>query len=100
MVLYTSRTPVQPTLELIVNLTSNQFYGAINRRFDRRITFLSRLGFKHVINEFGAFMVRKIPGRKDSVISTSAILYAVNTVWRDKLAVALHRTGSILPLSC
>lgn len=88
-----------------MNLTSNQFYGGLNRRFDRRISFLIRFGFRHVMNEWGAFMVRKGPGVKDVVIPTGVILFSDNRVWRDKLAFSLRRFGSMMvgypvPLSC
>lgn len=82
-------------------LTSNQFYGGLNRRFDKRVALLARFGFKSVVNEFGAFMVRsRGPGFKQVAIANSAILHCSQRAWLDKLAVTLNRTGTILPLSC
>lgn len=46
-------------------LTSNQYFGAINRRFDNRARQLGKLGFKYLRNEqLGlAFFVRLANGR-------------------------------------
>ncbi len=43
---------------MIADLTSNQYYGGLNRRFDRRVRLLHKLGFKRIANEFGAFYAK------------------------------------------
>ena len=38
-------------------LTSNQYYGGLNRRFDKRASLLRKLGYKYVATQFGGMFV-------------------------------------------
>jgi hypothetical protein len=71
-------------------MTSNQYYGGINKRFDRRAKLLLTLGFKYTSVEGMAFFCRS-DLLKNRNITASAVLYANNMVWRDKLSATLRR---------
>lgn len=65
-------------------LTTNQYYGGLNRRFDKRIARLVCLGFRQVTNEFGCFMVRTKYARTQS-LSQSLVMYADQRAYFDRL---------------
>ena len=48
---------------MIAHLTSNEYWGGLNRRFDRRAKLLRRLGFKYETTEYGGVFVRAKPWR-------------------------------------
>jgi hypothetical protein len=48
-------------------ISSNQWYGAINRRFNRRSRLLRRLGYKYMGTPFGAMFVRSRGGCLESI---------------------------------
>lgn len=76
------------------NLTSNQFYGGLNRRFDRRVKQLYRLGYRlHSVPEFGIALMAKqnIHDRKNSSIPNAIIMHADNAAYRLYLASKLRR---------
>lgn len=79
----------------VYNLTSNQYYGGMNRRFDKRTARLSKLGFKYVANDFGAFFVKEVPfwvnKGKPIVISVAAIHGYDNRMWFETLRSKLPR---------
>jgi hypothetical protein len=59
---------------MIVNgktVTSNQYYGGLNRRFDRRVRLLSKLGYKYTRTQFGGMFVID---RHSYIISIQACL--------------------------
>lgn len=70
-------------------LTSNQLYGGLNRRFDRRVGQLRRLGFVYEIvrTEYDpratyAILTRGRHGRAQ-IIPASTIMLADNRVYRE-----------------
>jgi hypothetical protein len=71
------------------NLTTNQHYGGLNRRFARRAALLRRLRFNYVANEFGAFFVRGSMGYKPRIIPACVLSLADKRTWFDKLRTAL-----------
>lgn len=73
-------------------MTSNQYYGALNRRFDKRARFLIKLGFAYsVLPETNiAVFSRPRPFRFNG-IAASAVMLAPPRVWRDKLPGLLQR---------
>lgn len=40
-------------------ITSNEYYGALNRRFDRRASLLRRLGYKYTATVYGGMFVKQ-----------------------------------------
>lgn len=79
-------------------ITDNQFYRGLNRRFDRRMRFLHRLGFRYQIIQqphdhratYGV-VVRQQHARTQ-VIPAAMILTASPRVWVDMvLAPNLRR---------
>ena len=76
-------------------LTSNQKYGAINRRFDRRAKLLKRLGFTYLrLEEFGfaVFAAANLHDRKrGKTIPASVVQLATNAQWIEILADKLRR---------
>lgn len=76
------------------NITSAQFYGGINRRFDRRVKRLYRLGYRlHSVPEFGIALMAKsnIHDRKNSSIPNAIIMHADNAAYSLYLASKLRR---------
>lgn len=79
-------------------MTSNQEYAAINRRFDKRIKFLKRFGFRYRIEyPFGqphGYLVRKCPffHNRHQVIDASYIMLATPRVWREELRQHLRHS--------
>jgi hypothetical protein len=58
-------------------ISSNQWFGALNRRFDRRARLLRRLGYKYTRSPLGAVFVRGSGFRLES-ISASVVGSAHN----------------------
>jgi hypothetical protein len=71
-------------------LTSNQYYGGLNRRFEARQRRLRKMGFLYVCNEIKGAPANFIKYRKWSanarVISAQTVLVAENRVYFDMLA--------------
>lgn len=65
-------------------ISSNQWYGAINRRFDRRARLLSRLGYKYTGTPFGAMFVRSRFCRIES-IAAGVVMNAHNRAFVDAI---------------
>jgi hypothetical protein len=69
--------------------TDNQFYRGLNRRFDRRMKFLHRLGFRYQIiaqpldprSTYG--VVTRQRHNRVQVIPAATILTATPRVWID-----------------
>lgn len=78
-------------------VTSNQRYGAYNRRFDRRAAFLRKFGFtyRHVAEIGKAVFQRKgrrIIGNQYDALTADFVLLASNQVWFDALSRMLVRS--------
>ena len=71
-------------------MTSNQYYGGLNRRFDNRAKLLRRLGFSYAqIDDLGfAVFTRK---RRYKVANIPAVVLhaADRRLWHDTLRSAL-----------
>ena len=48
-------------------VSSNQWFGGLNRRFDRRARLLRRLGYRYTFTPFGAVFVRGAAFRLESI---------------------------------
>jgi hypothetical protein len=72
------------------NLTSNQYYGGLNRRFERRAALLRRLGFTYQRIEG---MPVAVFGRgylgKSQAIPAAVLHHADNRAWFEELARTL-----------
>lgn len=75
------------------NLTSNQFYGGMNRRWENRRRLLEKFGFQYVRTEFDTVVfARKVPHRtKWETLPTEFVMHANNRSWLDKLSYTLKR---------
>lgn len=65
-------------------LSSNQFYGGLNRRFDRRARRLRSLGYQYTQTPFGAVFIRSRFGRLDS-IPAGVVMNADNRAFVDSI---------------
>lgn len=74
------------------DLTSNEYYGGLNRRYDRRAALLRKLGFTYVTNEWGAFFTRRGLG-KFTPIPAGVVGHADYRAFIDRLRSAGVRTG-------
>jgi hypothetical protein len=73
---------------MLANLSSNQYYRGLNRRFDKRYAFLHRLGFRP--NESGQLTRKSNWGRK-ACIDRAILSHASNYHWRVMLGDTLNR---------
>lgn len=79
-------------------MTSNQYYGGLNRRFDQRSALLRRFGFKYqslvaIPARTGGTMgifVRDRLGRVQ-MLPAAEVMHAERRAWRDTLATTLQR---------
>ena len=85
-----SNSTRQHAADKIDRLTSNQYYGGLNRRFDRRAALLIRLRFKYVAGEHGAAFVRPRVCRPANSIPAAMLAHADNRAWFDLLARILR----------
>lgn len=70
----------------VYNLTSNQYYGGLNRRFSRRAALLHRVGFSFDKEANGWFHPRRERyGRKCWRIPAALLHHADNRAWYDIL---------------
>jgi hypothetical protein len=69
-------------------ITDNQYYGALNRRFDSRVRLLYRFGFR--FDGVSGPMVRRRPSNPNKLdtIPRAAILGYPPRVWRDMVLTA------------
>lgn len=77
-----------------MQLTTNQRYGGLNKRFDNRASRLRALGFEYVrIEQFGiaVFAPQNQHRRKRDTIPASAVMHASAAEWIDILASHLQR---------
>jgi hypothetical protein len=77
------------------NLTSNQYYRGLNRRFERRASLLRRRGSRYQIVQIGADKrsTTGIMARGARVVSASAIMHADRRAWLELLPSLLLRPG-------
>ena len=75
----------------LFHLTSNQYYGGLNRRFDRRAKQLRRFGFKYVrVEEFAiAIFVKGRPdcayAKKKNRLTACFVMNADNRAYAEAL---------------
>lgn len=75
-------------------VTSNQYYGGINRRFDKRCRLLLSFGFKYERPKDLDFAIFRRPKRfgKVCTIAATEVMNVPNRVWREStLPSALKR---------
>jgi hypothetical protein len=74
-------------------MSDNQYWRGLNRRFDRRVALLYRLGFRLASVDNMGYMVRA--ERRDCDrrgIPNLAIMYADNRAWLEMLHRVLRRS--------
>lgn len=78
-------------------LTSNQHYGGLNRRFDKRARLLKRFGWTYecvLPYRVGVFVRSRY--HKTQAIAASGVMNMCRRNWQDLLGRELHRPiGSI-----
>jgi len=79
-------------------MSSNQRYGALNRRFEKRFRFLRKYGFAYQFCEAigKAIFVRtsrRLTARigEQDILTCDCVMLANNAVWRDELSRILRR---------
>lgn len=80
-------------------ITSNQRYGALNRRFNARARTLCTRGYRYLV--LATSDAYKAPTtavfvRASIAISASEVMHADRVAWVDTLARALRRPGMML----
>ena len=78
-------------------MSSNQLYGGLNRRFDRRAAFLRKFGFAYRrVEEIGKAVFqrkgRRLIGNQRDALTADFVLLASNRVFRDELSRMLVRS--------
>jgi hypothetical protein len=73
------------------NLTSNQYYGGLNRRFDRRARLLTRLGFVSNLVETDLRVFTRTRHARKVNIPAAVLTHADNRAWHEVLASRLYR---------
>jgi hypothetical protein len=73
------------------NLTSNQHYGGLNKRFERRAALLRRFGFQYRILAPGVATFYRRPYHREYNVPAAAVLHADNRSWLDILDTLLKR---------
>lgn len=77
-------------------LTSNQYYGGLNRRFDKRVAMLHKFGFLVTTNEFGRFYYRpRLWKMGNEYIAATFIHSSNNFLWNSLLGSILKRSYCI-----
>lgn len=75
------------------NITSNQRYGGLNRRFEKRAALLRRFGFVYIVANigeeknaatFGVFT--RTPFWRSQAITAAEVMHADRQVWIDELS--------------
>ena len=75
-------------------MTNNQYYGGLNRRFEKRASLLRRLGWKYELSELypvALFVRRARYSQKLRAIPAAILHYADNRAWVNVLATELNR---------
>lgn len=64
---------------MLANVSSNQYYGALNRRFDRRAKLLRKLGYKYTHTPYGGVFIKQQSKHWQTVsIPASVVMIALN----------------------
>jgi hypothetical protein len=74
-------------------MTSNQYYGGLNKRFDTRFALLHKCGFRRH-DEFPELLIRPNGTNPKSAhrITTDLVMNASNRVWIDHISLVLRRS--------
>jgi hypothetical protein len=73
-------------------LTSNQYYRGLNRRFEKRSRLLRRIGYRYQIIPIRADLPKSpttavfVSRYGSRVISASEVMHADTRAWRDELS--------------
>jgi hypothetical protein len=78
-------------MNITTQLTSNQFYAGINRRFDRRAALLRKSGFSYRAVCPGVAVFTRVRYGKETNVAAATVLHADKRVWTDTLETALIR---------
>lgn len=74
-------------------LTSNQYWGGLNRRFDNRVARLYSLGYRLEGSDYGSFMVkRNYQGIR--VVPMSMVMHCPNAEYHQFLRGTLAPSGA------
>ena len=67
-------------------ITSNQYYGGLNRRFDRRAQLLRKLGYKYTGTVYGAMFIKQQSKHwQTTSIPASVVMVAINRDFHQTL---------------
>ena len=66
-------------------LTPNQLYGGLNKRFDKRVKVLERLGYVRVRVENNWVVYRRVRNGRTLDIPAAFVMHAMKQVWVDRL---------------
>jgi hypothetical protein len=91
----------RPQFRTTTTITNNQYYGGLNRRFDRRAELLQRLGWKYVICNCDEFperssrtaslaVFRRTRRGMCRIIPAATVIHADRRSWIDLLRSALR----------
>lgn len=72
------------------SLTSNQYWGGLNRRYDKRATLLRSLGFEYVDSGHGFAMYSRRRGSRTVALPTAFLFHADKRAWFVKLRNILN----------
>ncbi len=70
-------------------LTSNQYYGGLNRRFEKRAKLLKSLGYKYVVHpelKIALFIKHHQFVHRQKVIPAGSVMHASNRAFIDDIA--------------
>jgi len=72
------------------HLTTNQFYGGLNRRFEQRASLLRRMGFKYIAVADGVAAFTRSLYFRNHCIAAATVMHADRRSWLDVLASNLR----------
>lgn len=73
------------------NLTSNEYYGGLNRRFEKRANLLRKLGWKYErLEKYNCAVFVRNSYHKGRTIAAGTVMNADRRVWNDTLARELN----------
>ena len=72
-------------------MTTNQRYGGLNRRFDRRVALLRRFGFKYSTPVPGIAVLTRMRYGRPTNVAASEVMHADRDTWVDRLTTLLVR---------
>ena len=85
------RNVIEVGRKSVSDLTSNQYYGGLNRRFERRAAVLRRFGFKYRCVAEGVAVFDRARFVKVQTITAAEVMHADGRAWRAALAMRLAR---------